>query len=602
MDLRRFLDLYVAETQEHVRALQRSLLALDEQAGGAIDEAFRSAHTIKGLSAAMGYGAVADRAHALEDVLDRVRLGAAAVDATLVDALLADVDALEAGIADAVATIPPRLDGGPVAEATAPPVPVVPVAAPPGTAHVLVVTLAPDAPIKAARAVLILRGLEREPQLVGASPQPIPDDFDGTLHLFLGPGADVAALQAQVAGAGDVASVAVAQPIGATAARPRPEPALPPPTRQVRVDEARLDRLAEGIGELSVLKNRLASLPVDPDATTMIDRMDSLLSELQQAVLAMRMVPLSESFERLPRVVRDAARRTGKEVELRIEGESVELDRSILNEIADPLIHLLRNAVDHGIERPEERERLGKRARGLICITAERERSSVRIVIEDDGAGVDRERVMAKAKRAGLLPADRDVELTEDELFRLLSHPGFSTAEQVSDVSGRGVGLDAVVNRIRSLGGAVDMHSLHGHGTTLAIRLPITLALAQALRVRVGGEEYAVPLTHVAEVIDLDGALERDGSRELVRVRDQLLPLVRLSAVLGLPGRDTERCAVIAEFGDRRAALGVDALVGHEQVLVKGFDPAPGTLPVFSGATLLQDGRPALVLDPLSVM
>ena len=601
MDLRKFLELYAAETQEHVRSLQRSLLALGEDAAGAVDAAFRSAHTIKGLSAAMGYAAVADRAHALEDALDRVRHGAAA-DASLVDALLADVDALEAGIATAVATIPPRLDGGPAAGAAAAPVPVVPVAAPPGTEHVLVVTLTPDAPIKAARAQLILRSLEREPRLIGASPQPIPDDFDGTLHLFLGAGADVAALQAQVGGAGDVASVVVAQPVGASAARGRPEPAPQPPARQVRVDEARLDRLAEGIGELSVLKNRLAAQAVEAGPATMIDRMGSLLSELQQAVLAMRMVPLGESFERLPRVVRDAARRTGKDVELRIEGESVELDRSILNEIVDPLVHLLRNAVDHGIERPEARERAGKRARGLIRITAERERSSVRIVIEDDGAGVDRERVLAKAKQVGLLPEHRATELTEDELFRVLSHPGFSTADQVSDVSGRGVGLDAVVNRIRSLGGAMDLHTLPGHGTTVAIRLPITLALAQALRVRVGGEEYAVPVTHVAEVIDLGGALEQDGSRERVRVRDQLLPLIRLSAVLGLPARDTERCALIAEFGDRRAALGIDELVGHEQVLVKEFDPTPGTLPVFSGATLLEDGRPALVLDPLSVM
>jgi two-component system chemotaxis sensor kinase CheA len=300
-------------------------------------------------------------------------------------------------------------------------------------------------------------------------------------------------------------------------------------------------------------------------------------------------------------VVRDAARRTGKDVALEIRGEEIELDRAILNEIGEPLVHLLRNAVDHGIEAAPARKRARKPARGRIVLEAERERSSVRIVLQDDGAGVDRKRVVARAKAAGLLAPEASPDLPDEELFRLLSSPGFSTAEQVSDVSGRGVGLDTVVSRIRALGGAVEMHSESGRGTRFSLRLPITLALVRALRVRVGGEDYAIPLTHITEAVALTGT-EREHGRERVAVREERLPLVRLREVLQVRGPGQETAAVVAELGERRAALAVDELVGHEQILVKSFDPSPGTLPVFSGATLLEDGRPALVLDPLSVM
>ncbi|HSJ15945.1 MAG TPA: chemotaxis protein CheW, partial [Longimicrobiales bacterium] len=440
--------------------------------------------------------------------------------------------------------------------------------------------------------------LQSQPGLLGAQPDPVPDDFDGTLYVFLGEGADIAAAAALALAAGEVES---AMPLAAARAAAPSAGSGSVPGRHVRVDEQRLDGLAERIGELSVLRNRLQAANADAAAAGMIDGMGGLLGELQAAVLAMRMVPLRETFDRLPRAVRDAARRTGKEAELEVRGEAIELDRSILNEIGDPLVHLVRNAVDHGIEAPAVRQRAGKPAAGRIVVHAERERSSVRIVLEDDGAGVDRARVVARAKQLGMLPADADGSLPDEEIFRLLSSPGFSTAHQVSEVSGRGVGLDAVVTRVRALGGAVGMQSAAGAGTRFVLRLPITAALVQALRVRVGGEDYAIPLTHITEALVLEQT-ERDGSREGVMVREDRLPLVRLRRVLHATGPGRERAAVVAELGERRAALAVDELVGHEQILVKGFDAAPGTLQIFSGATLLADGRPALVLDPLSVM
>ncbi|HSJ08363.1 MAG TPA: chemotaxis protein CheA [Longimicrobiales bacterium] len=600
MDLRRFLDLYISESEEHVRLLHRSLLSLEGDGGAAVDEAFRAAHTLKGLSAAMGYAEVADLAHHLEDCLDGVRAGRIGVDAALIDRLLGEADAVEAAIARAVTTAP---SSGDDADAGASPGDVVhsgaaAVAAPDGTATIARVRLRPDAPIKAARAMLIMRSLADMPGVIGSDPASFDDDFDGAFRIFLSHAADAGAVASIVERGGEVDSVDLVAPEQARAPAAAVRQAEPSAAK-IRVDAGRLDELAEGIAELSVLHGRLpAGLP--PGVTEMLDRMGVLLGGLQHDVLSLRMVPLREAFDRLPRVVRDAARTLGRDVELVIEGEDVELDRAILEEIGDPLVHLLRNSVDHGLEDAADREAAGKPPRGRIRVSAQRERSSVRITVEDDGRGVPSARVVAKAKAAGLLAADAPDDVSDEELFRLMSHAGLSTAEQVTSVSGRGVGMDVVVSRVRALGGAIDMRTVPGAGTTFGIRLPVTLALAQALRVRVGGEDYAIPLTHLSEAIAIDDHVDADAAT--ITVRDVAVPLVRMRRMLQVTSAGSERAAVIAEMGGRRAALAVDELVGREQILVKSFDPVAGMLPYFSGATLLADGRPALVLDPLSVM
>ena len=606
MDLRRFLDLYVSEAQEHLRLLQRSLLAVETEPGGAaIDEAFRAAHTLKGISAAMGYRVVASTAHDLEDRLDDLRTGRLAADAALIDRLLAQADALEAQISAAVSGAAATGEAAVANEADAmpdvAPSPAAPGAIPDGTAMVALVRLRADAPIKSARAMLIMRAVQA-PGVLGSDPAEFADDFDGHFRIFFDAAADVAAAEAAIAAAGEVESVELVEP-----ARARPLPAPAPltataPPRQMRVDAARLDRIAEGIGDMSILYGRLELDDQVSRATRgMFDRMGRVLRELQHEVLALRMVPVREVFERLPRVVRDAARTLDKEVEFVLEGDDVELDRAILEEINDPLVHLLRNAVDHGIDTPAARAAAGKDPKGRIILRAERERSSVRIVVEDDGRGIARSRVLEKAKQRGLIGTDVQ-HVSDEELFRLLSHAGFSTADEVSTLSGRGVGMDVVATRVRALGGAIEMHTLEGAGTTFSIRLPITLALAQALRVRIGGEDYAIPLTHVSEAVELDGHTHDEGGREMLQLRRVTMPLVRLRRVLQIDGGGAEQAAVIAEMGDRRAALAVDELVGREQILVRTFDPAAGMLPYFSGATVLASGRPALVLDPLSVI
>jgi two-component system, chemotaxis family, sensor kinase CheA len=576
----------------------------------AVEEAFRAAHTLKGISAAMGFAAVAEQAHALEDRLEEVRRGAARPDGACVDALLAAADRLEAAVAASVAggaPVPTPPAASPAAADTPPPSyprrPTPTDAAPHGTAFVATVRLRPDAALPAVRAMLVLRALHDLPALLGSDPATLDDSFAGSLRIFLGAAADRAAVRAAAENAGDVESVEIvavgepgAEPGAAVVAAKAAAGGAP---ARIRVDAARLDEVAEAAAELAVLFGRLGPR-ADDAATEALDRMGAVLTGLQQTVLELRMAPVGVALERLPRVVRDAARSVGRDVALEVSGGDVELDRAIIDALGEPLVHLLRNAVDHGIEDAEDRVRAGKQARGHVRVRAERERSSVCITVSDDGRGVDAGRVLERAAAAGLdVPRGATAgHVGDEELFRLLSHPGLSTAGAVSDVSGRGVGLDVVVSRVRALGGAISMHSVPGAGTTFTVRLPITLALMQALHVRVGAEDYVVPLTHVAEVIELNG----DVTARTLEVRGEAIRIVHLGQVLQTERQGHERMAIVAGIGERRAALAVDELVGREQILVKGFAGVAGMLPCFSGATLLGDGRPALVLDPLSVI
>jgi two-component system, chemotaxis family, sensor kinase CheA len=604
MDLQRYLDLYLAETEENLQLLNRRLVELEHAEGpAALEDAFRAAHTIKGMSAAMGFAAAVEQAHFLEDRLQEVRDGRATVDAPLIDALLAAAD----GIAVAVAGAGGGRSAGPakLPRPAAAAVSAAPLRASPDGLAVRVM-IDPAAPLRSARAVLVLRKLEGVATVLRADPAAPDEDFGGQLDLVLAGDADRAAVEAAIRSAGDVLEVVFALPL---AAEPAPREDGGRQARQVRVEARRLDDLANGVGELAIVNGSLRKLAERSDGGDalgrLVDRMGRILQELEDAVMAVRMVPVGEAFDRFPRVVRDAARATGREVEFVVEGTDVELDRAILDELADPLVHLLRNAVDHGIEPPAERRAAGKPPRGRLVLRAVRERSQVLVQVEDDGGGIARERVLERARAERLPQAEglRLQGLTDDVLLRILSQPGLSTAEAVTEVSGRGVGLDVVATRIRSLGGSLELQTEPGRGTRFSLRLPLTLAVAQALRVRVGGEDYAIPLTHVLEATPLDAPMiARVRGREALRLRSELLPLVRLGTVLRVPQEGREEAAVIVGSGERRFALAVDELVGREQIVIKAFDAAAGALPLFAGATLLADGRPALVLDPMSIL
>jgi two-component system chemotaxis sensor kinase CheA len=455
--------------------------------------------------------------------------------------------------------------------------------------------------MRGARAALVLRraeGLGEVSAIRPAITQLERDEFDGRFSFRLSTRLEDAAVGTQLRAVGEVESVQFEVMAAGTEAATR--------GRQIRVELERLDALMKQVGELVVAKNRLSVLSdatADPVLGELSERISRLVSAMQGEVLAARMTPVGEVFERFPRLARDLSRDLGKRIRFDMEGEEIELDRSILDEIGEPLLHLIRNAADHGLESPEERAAAGKPGEGRILLSAARERNTVAIRVTDDGRGIDRERILAKARREGAAP-EADA-LTDDLLVRVLARPGFSTAGEVSGVSGRGVGVDVVMTRVRALGGTLEVRSELGRGTTFLMRVPLTLAIVRALLAEAGGERYALPLAYVAETVEFDArAVTSVRDREALVVRDQVIPTVHLRDLIETrsPVATGKRPTVILEVGERRTALVVDALVGQQDIVVEPFDAPRGLPPFVGGATILADGAPALILDAAALL
>lgn len=615
MDVSKYAALFLAESQEHLKSCNRLLLEWERAPAATepVSGLFRAIHTIKGMAATMGYTGVADLAHRAENLLDALRSGrvhvAAPIFATLfraVDAIADGVDAAAAGrhLTPSAALLDElERAAGERRHATPETAPAIEAAA----GRTVRVAIRPEAMMRGARAALIVRRAETlgpVSALQPAAAQLEREEFDGRFSFRLASDADPSGIVALLSGVGDVASVTIEDGAEAASAEGTGPARV---ARQIRVDLSRLDALMKQVGELVVARNRLAALvgaSDDPELVAVSERITRLASGLQGEVLQARMTPVGEVFERFPRLVRDLARELGKDVRLVTEGEEIELDRSVLDEIGDPLVHLLRNALDHGIESPEAREAAGKRREGRIVISAARERNSVALRVSDDGHGIDRARILAKARREGAVDAGMDA-LSDDLLMRTLARPGFSTAERVSGVSGRGVGVDVALTRIRQLGGTLELASESGRGTTWTLRVPLTLAIVRALLTGVGRERYAVPLAYVAETVEFaPKAVTSVRDREALVVRDRVVPTVHLRQLFAVSGEAASRGrpAVILELGERRAALVVDTLLGQQDIVVEPFDAPAGTPPFFSGATILADGAPALILDAAALI
>jgi two-component system, chemotaxis family, sensor kinase CheA len=383
-------------------------------------------------------------------------------------------------------------------------------------------------------------------------------------------------------------------------ARASATPSTParPAARQVRVDLERLDTLVNHVGELVVARNRLAGLAdreIGSELEQVSGRISILVAGLQNGVLRARMAPVDEVFDRFPRMLRDLGRELGKEIRLELQGTEIELDRSVLDALSEPLTHLLRNAADHGLETPAARAAAGKPSEGSIRLRAERVRDEVTVTVADDGRGIDRADVRDRAVERGLLEPGSPVP-DAAALLRLLAHPGFTTKAQVSTISGRGVGIDAVLTRVRALGGRLEIKTAPGVGTTFLMHLPVTRAILRALLVGVEGERYAIPFGVLAE------AAVHEQTESEVTLRGLPLPTADLRDVVGLskagPGR---RPVVVVDAGGARAALVVDSLLGQQDVVVEQL-AAPVGLPAWvGGATILPDGAPALILDPAAL-
>lgn len=379
--------------------------------------------------------------------------------------------------------------------------------------------------------------------------------------------------------------------------------------RSVRVDIEKLDSLMNQVSELIIAKNGLVSMSStdkrgNSDMThfnEQIEYLGTVTTNLHETVMKVRMVPIESTVQKFPRMIRDLSKKLGKKMELYMTGEDTELDRTVVDEIGDPLMHLLRNSADHGLESNEERLKMGKPEVGSIYLDAYQEGNNVVIEVRDDGAGINVERVKQKMVERGLVPADQIDSITDKEAIATLFAPSFSTAEQVSDVSGRGVGLDVVKTNIESLGGSIEAKTVRGEGSSFTIRLPLTLAIVQALMVELGSEKYAIPLASIQTIEDVQKSdIKYVQSKEVISLRGSVIPLIRLDELLDVPEREVNEdtiIIVIVRKGDKLAGLVVDSLIGQQEIVIKSIGKYINTPKVISGSTILGDGEVALILD-----
>jgi len=607
MDLSQYAELFLAESREHLSACNQLLLEWERHPSAAepVGGIFRAVHTVKGMAATMGYGRVADLAHRMENLLDHLRRGGKPPTDDTLQLLFRATDALEKSVGLAVAGRERELDFStllaelervsvkepvPPRAAPSPPPAAASFAVPSGSGRLVSVTIRAEAPLKGGRAMLIIRKAQQLGGVHRIQPPPAAfeaDDFDGRFAFELDTAAAAAQIETAIRAVGDVEAVSIGGGEEAHVTPAESAAAVAGRSKHIRVDLRRLDTLMDLIGELVTARGRLNELAArwvgqDPAIDDVAIQISRLSADLQSEIIEARMTPVWQVFDRFPRLVRDVARQLGKEVEFRVEGKEIELDRAILDELGDPLVHLLRNAVDHGIETPAERKRHKKNPEGAIVLAAVRERSSVAISISDDGRGIDRARILDKAKREGLVGPHVE-SLSDDQLLRVLARPGFSTAAAVTNVSGRGVGIDV-------------------KGSAFVLRLPVTLAIVRALIAAVGAERYALPLTYVAETVEFGTVpLTTMEGRDAIVLRDRVVPLVDLRTLLETNGAAAapppRRPVIVLEMGERRVGIVVDGMLSQQEIVVKGFDAPQGTLPIFSGATIMGDGVPALILD-----
>lgn len=603
VDLGEFVGIFVEEAREHLDAMESLLLALSPNRvdGEMLNALFRAAHSIKGGAATFGLDEVAGLAHVAESLLDRLRDQRLALSADIVDALLVATDVMRAQIAafEGHAAVPaPQVEAaraqlsalaGPVAVPAPAAWPALPAEAP--------LAMPPSAALPAP----VVAAAEANEATGAAGPLA----GEGVAFGFFED------MPEPLAGAVP-ASSAMAEPPAASASAGLPAPSAGPgaahaghESSSIRVSVDKVDQIINLVGELVIIQSMLAQ-HAQSETPQQIERLRSGLDlldrntrSLQEAAMAVRMMPISAVFSRFPRLARDLAQRLGKEVEIRLEGEGTELDKGLIERIVDPLTHLVRNSLDHGLELPAERVAAGKPAAGAIALSARHEGGSIVIEVADDGRGLDRERILAKARERGMAVPEQP---TDAQVWALIFEAGFSTAAAVTDVSGRGVGMDVVRRNIQALGGRVDIHSEKGRGTRIAVRLPLTLAILDGLSVACGGEVFIVPLAFIVESLRVEGNAVRSvaGAGRVLRIRGRYLPVVALHEVLGLSGGTApgaDGIFIVLETEGQRIALFVDALLGQHQVVIKSLEANYRKVAGISGATIMGDGRVALILD-----
>lgn len=589
---------FLVESHENLDQLDRDLVALEQSPGSRelLGSIFRTIHTIKGTSGFLAFGSLESVAHVGENLLARLRDGKMSMTPATTDVLLAMVDKVrellaaieasgnEAGVQvdSVVADITTVLEGGQPAASAAP--------------------AAPAEPEPAEEPVAEEAPVEDEPVA-----EPVAEVVAELLEEL------TAAVEAPVAQAPAAPAPAAPAATPARAEKAAAETAEEPAARRtvaessIRVDVDVLDTLMRLVGELVLTRNQIvrqAGEQADQDLARSSQRLNLIATELQEGVMKTRMQPIDHLWSKLPRVVRDLGSQCGKKVALAMVGRETELDRSLLESVKDPLTHLVRNAVDHGLESPEARVAAGKPAEGTLTLRAYHEGGQVVVEVCDDGGGIDSEKIAAKALQRGLRTEAQLAAMSQADILQLIFLPGFSTAAAVTNVSGRGVGMDVVRTNIEGIGGNIEVESVVGRGTTCRLRIPLTLAIVPALTVECAGDRYAIPQVSLLELVALDAdraatAVEDVNGASVYRLRGTLLPLVRLTDVLGVESDRSDGHVLIAvlQADSKRFGLVIDRVLNTEEIVVKPLGSQLKALGTYSGATILGDGRVALILD-----
>ncbi len=689
MDMSQYLQIFIEEAKEHVQSLNQCLLQLEKDPNdkGVLNEIFRVAHTIKGMSGTMGYVKMSKLTHDMENVLHAIRNDEIKITSGLVDVLFQCLDALEnyvnsvvssggegdkeySSVIEALISILKNKGTDKLpqnsANVVAPPTPIYEIKAEDDKyitanfdidsfeqnainkaldmgmhAHKITIVLNKGCLLKAARAFILFQTLERYGEIIKSKPlvQDIEDekfDFEFTVlvlskeneSLFMrelnsvaevdevivrsvgknlsSPKENIVEVPAFEEAINEVAATApVVENIHETSDTKQAANAARKTQRTVRVDIDRLDVLMNLVGELIITKTQLE----DTDGLTRqqeyhehLEYLERLTTSLNDAVMKVRMVPVETVFNRFPRMIRDIAKDLNKEIELHMSGEETELDRTVIDEIGDPLIHLLRNSCDHGIEPLTDRKRAGKSDIGKIYLRAYQSGNNVIIEVEDDGAGINTEKVKQKAIERGLVTKEAAAALSQQQIVDFLFKPSFSTAEKITGLSGRGVGLDVVKTKIEQLGGSVEVETQQGKGSKFIIKLPLTLAIYQALLVTVGGEKYAIPLSSIYQIYNWGAdEVKMVQQQEIILLRNMVVPITRLANILDVPDSQIKQQKqlkiVIVRKGEKLSGLVVDSVIGQQEIVIKSLGKLLTGIKPLAGATILGDGNVALIVD-----
>jgi two-component system chemotaxis sensor kinase CheA len=670
-DMSQYLDVFLEESKEHLESLNQKLLDWEKNPGdiAALNEIFRAAHTLKGMSSTMGFEDLADLTHHMENILSDLKEGLLEVNPQVVDILFQCFDRLQQIIERIESNGSGKIDnsellmilegiksgGFQIAASTASngqdlkgeeilipalsdtssfefnqyDMTVMREAASRNFSSIYIrLCVDPGCLMKSVRAFMVFKALEEDSEIIKSLP-PASDieegNYEEEIELLVITASSIKELEKRINTISeikvreikeiDLASLSPGNRTGTNGDLPgdsrdavkenKEMPKGHKVKQTVRVDIDRLDILMNLVGELVMHKGRLeqigASSKID-ELNETIEQIDRISGDLQSVVMKVRMVPVEQVFNRFPRMVRDLAKELNKEVDFLIEGKETELDRTVIDEIGDPLVHLLRNAVDHGVESPQERLKRGKPQKATVILRARHEGNNVYIEVEDDGAGINIKRTLEKAVEKGILSTKEAEVMSPEEASQILFNPGFSTTENITDVSGRGVGLDVVKTKIESLSGEIFVDSRPGQGTRFRIKLPLTLAIIQALMISVRDEIYAIPLGSVDETTMIKNEdIKMVQNQEVIVLRGNVLPLFRLTSLLEIPGEaaanEDEMYVVIVRKGERQIGLVVDTLIGQQEIVIKSLGRILAGIPSIAGAIVAGDGFVRLIID-----